>query len=415
MALAGGSVHVIGAGAVGVSTALYLQREGFDVTLIDRDGPGNGCSAGNAGNIGIASFIPPATPGIWRHAWKMWMDPMHPLDIRLSHLPKSLPWFLRFALSSRKSRFLEVSDALAGIMRYAFDAYEPLLRAAGNEALIQRDGRLFVYETEAAFRNAQGSQERRQAKGIEVQALSGDEVREIEPALGPSVRFGHFLPEGGISINPQHMIQVLARSLEQSGGTIMRDVVTGFEVGSDGPRRILTEGGGCDVETVVVAAGAFSGALAKQLGTSVPLESERGYHVMIPDAGLGMRIPVGLSERHVVITPMEHGIRFTTGSEFSGLDAPPRWDLSLRILDDARALLPGLTGEVDSKWYGHRPATPDGLPVIGRSPVHRNVYFAFGHGHVGLGTGAITGRLMAQLMAGKPTEVDLTPFRAERF
>ena len=124
-------------------------------------------------------------------------------------------------------------------MRYAFDAYEPLLRAAGNEALIQRDGRLFIYETEAGFRNAQASQERRREKGIEVQALSGDEVREIEPALGPSVRFGHFLPEGGISINPQHMIQVLARSLEQRGGTIVRDSVTGFEIGPDGPRRIL--------------------------------------------------------------------------------------------------------------------------------------------------------------------------------
>ena len=411
----GKSVHVIGAGAVGVSTALYLQREGFDVTLVDRDGPGNGCSAGNAGNIGIASFIPPATPGIWRQAWKMWTDPMHPLDIRLSHLPKSLPWFLRFVLSSRSNRFAEVSDALASIMQYAFDAYEPLLRAAGNEAMIQRTGRLFIYETEAGFRKAKGSQARRRAKGIEVHALSGDEVREIEPALGASVKHGYFLPEGGFSIDPRRMIQVMARSLEQNGGKVVQDTVKDFEIGPDGPRRIRTEGGGHDVERVVVAAGAYSGILARRLGTSVPLESERGYHVMIPDSGVGMRVPVGASERHVVITPMEHGIRFTTGSEFSGLDAPPRWDLSLRILDDARALLPGLIGEVKTRWYGSRPATPDGLPVIGRSPVHRNVYFAFGHGHVGLGTGAITGRLLAQLIAGKPTEADLTPFRAERF
>lgn len=408
-------VHVIGAGAVGICTALNLQREGFDVSIIDRDGPGNGCSSGNAGNIGIASFIPMATPGIWRRAWRMWIDPMHPLDIRIAHLPKSLPWLWKFARSGSEKRFLEVSDALWSIMRYAFDAYAPLLRAAGNEAMIRREGRLFVYETDTAFQSAKKTHDMRRARGIEVQELTGDEVRELEPAFGPAVRHGCFLPEGGFSINPQRMVQVLTRSFEQSGGKVINDIVRGFKTGPGGPRRILTEAEGYDVENVVIAAGAFSGRLTKQLGTSIPLESERGYHVMIPYDGFEMRIPGGSSERNVVITPMEHGIRLSTGSEFSGLDTPPRWDLCLRILDKARELLPGLTGDIASRWCGHRPATPDGLPVIGRSSVHRNVFFAFGHGHVGLGTGAITGRLLSQLIAGKPTDVDLAPFRAERF
>lgn len=408
-------VHVIGAGAVGTTTALYLQQEGLDVTIIDRDGPGNGCSFGNAGNIGIASFIPPATPGIWRHALRMWRDPMHPLDIRVAHLPNSLPWFWRFMRSSGERRFKEVTDALTSIMQFAFDAYAPLLRAAGNEALIRRDGRLFVYETDAAFQAAKRNHDMRRARGIEVQDLSGDAVREMEPAFGPSVRHGCFLPEGGFSVNPQRMIQVLARSFEQDGGTMVQDTVKGFEIGPDGPRRILGAAGTYDVENVVIAAGAFSGELAKQLGASVPLESERGYHVMISDPEFKMRIPGASTERHVVITPMEDGVRLSTGSEFSGLTAPPRWDLALRILNRARELVPGLTGEVATRWYGHRPATPDGLPVIGRSPLHRNAFFAFGHGHVGLGTGAITGRLVSQLLAGKPTEVNLTPFRVERF
>ena len=147
----------------------------------------------------------------------------------------------------------------------------------------------------------------------------------------------------------------------------------------------------------------------------MPLESERGYHVMYGDPDFKMRLPAS-SERNVAIAPMEHGVRLSTGSEFSGLDSEPRWDLSLRIIEGARkALLPGLKGEIASRWDGHRPATPDGMPVLGRSPVHANVFFAFGHGHIGLGNGAITGRLIAQAAAGRPTDTDLTPFRADRF
>ena len=411
----GRRVCVIGAGAVGTCCALYLQREGFEVTLIDRDGPGNGCSAGNAGNIGFASFIPYAKPGIWKTALGMWRNPEHPLDIRLGHLPRSAPWFLRFLANGTEARFSRIADALADLTRFAFDAYEPLLRAAGNETMIRREGRFFVYETTGAFEAARREQDMRRDRGVEIRALSGAEAREIEPALGPAVKHAYFLPEGGFSLNPQRMIDGLARHFALRGGTIVQDEVTGFEIGPEGPRRVTTADGGHDADDVVIAAGAYSGRLASRLGTKVLLESERGYHFMIADPDFRMRLPVS-SERNVAMVPMEHGVRLSTGAEFSGLDGEPRWDLSLRIVEGARkAILPGLKGEIASRWHGHRPATPDGMPVIGRSPVHRNVFFAFGHGHIGLGSGAITGRLIAQVAAGKSTDTDLTPFRADRF
>ena len=406
---------VIGAGIVGTCSALYLQREGFQVTLVDRDGPGEGCSSGNAGGLGIASFIPLAMPGTLRKVPAMLFDPDSALNIRLSHLPKALPWLVRFALASRRKRVEEISDALSAALAGLFEAYETLLAETDASDLVRREGKLYVYESEASFAGGQYSLDLRRKRGIEVKSLSGDEAREIVPALGPAIKRGAFLPAAGQTINPLRLTQTLAELLRKKGGTILRETVKGFEFGSDGRPKVVTDAATHAPDLIVVAAGAWSKALAAQLGTRVSLESQRGYHAMLPDAGVTTRVSVHSSNRHVIISQMEHGLRVTGIADFEGLEAPPNYARADTIVRHAQAIMPGLRSDGMTRWMGQRPTTPDSMPVIGWVPGHPSVLFAFGHCMIGLGLGAVTGRTIGELAAGRQPSIDITPFRPDRF
>jgi D-amino-acid dehydrogenase len=406
---------VIGGGIVGVCSALYLQREGLRVTLIERDEPGDACSAGNAGNLGIASCVPYSLPGMMWRVPRLLLDRTSPLNVRLSHIPRATPWFLRFLMAGSPQRVEEISDALRSLMRRLYDAYAPLLDDAGARDLVQNVGRLQVHESDKGFAGSRYSMDIRRRRGIEFQTLSGDEVREIEPALGPAVTAGYYIPEASHCVNPSRLVKVFAECLVRRGGTLLRQTVKGLENGADGTGSVVTDAGRHSADAVVLAAGAWSGRLAKQLGTRVPMEAERGYHTMLPNSGVGMKIPVTAADRFVSLSPMEHGLRVSGMGEFAPIDAPADWRLARVVVEHARHLLPGLSEEGSHDWMGPRPALPDGKPVIGRSQRHPWATFAFGHGHVGLGTGAITGRIVSQLVAGKPPEVDLEPFRPDRF
>jgi D-amino-acid dehydrogenase len=406
---------VVGGGIVGVCSALYLQREGVRVTLIERDEPGDACSAGNAGNLGIASCVPYSLPGmVWRVP-RLLLDRSSPLNVRLGHFPRALPWFLRFLKAGRRESVEDIADALRSLMRRLYDAYAPLLDDAGARDLVRNAGRLQVHESDSGFAGSRYSMDIRRRRGIEFQTLSGDEVREIEPALGPAVTAGYFIPEASHCVNPSRLVKAFAECLVRGGGTLLRQTVKGLEDGADGTGCVITDAGRHPADAVVLAAGAWSGPLAKQLGARVPMQAERGYHTMLPNSGVGMKVPVTAADRFVSLSPMEHGLRVSGMGEFAPIDAPADWRLARIIVGHARHLLPGLSEEGSHDWMGPRPALPDGKPVIGRSRRHPWAIFAFGHGHVGVGTGAITGRIVSQLVAGKPPEVDLEPFRPDRF
>lgn len=400
---------------VGICSALYLQRAGFEVTVVDPLGPGEGCSSGNSGNLGIASCVPTGTPTLWRKLPRMLSRQGHPLVVRARTLPQTLPWFVRYLAASRHTRVLATADALISLMSRLFDAYDPLLEDADARHYVSRVGRLFVYDTADGFESDRYAMDLRRDRGVEIRDLSGDEVREIAPALGPVVKAGCFIPDGGHSIDPQGMVAALARSFVARGGILIRDRVRGFEANADGGVRVACEGGAIESEKVVIAAGARSGALAAGLGARIPLQAERGYHVMVSDPGVSLPMPVQWGGRYVVLTPMVAGLRITGITEFAGFDAPLDAKLCDIILADAHELLPSLRAGAGSQWAGERPSTPDSLPVIGQAPDRPWAIFAFGHGHVGLGTGAITGRIVAQLAAGHEPEVDIRPFRPDRF
>ena len=406
---------VIGAGIVGTCCALYLQRDGFKVTLVDRNGPGEAASFGNAGSLGIASVPPLGMPGILRKAPKMMLDPMHALVIRWGHLPRSWPWFLRFIESSRTSRAEKIADARAVLLARVYDAFDPLLEEAGARDLIRQAGLMMVYESDGQLASARYAIEMRRKRGVKIRELTGDEAREMEPALGPQIRHGVYFPEVSYTINPLRLTQTLAHHFIQRGGTLLRESVKGFEIGPQGPTQVVTDKGRHRTSIVVLAAGVWSKALARQLGTRVLLEAERGYHAELPNPGVTLRTPLASADRNVTFAPMEGGIRMTTMAEFAHVDAPPDYARAERMFAAARCLIPGINAEGATRWCGPRPSTPDSLPVIGRSPRYANAFFAFGHGHLGLTFAAVTGRIVTDLASGRRPNVDLTPYRPDRF
>ncbi len=408
-------VVVIGAGIVGVCVALYLQRDGRRVAIVDPGAPGEGASRGNANIIALESSVPVATPGILGKVPGMLLDPLGPLAIRWSYLPRLAPWLWRFLAASRPDRVEEISIALAGLLRLAVDAYRPLLRQPGFAAMFRNSGLLLVFEREAKFAAYRSDFELQRRRGVAIEPLGPDEIRQMEPALAHIYRHAAFYPEAWQTANAFRLVQELAEDFVRRGGRLVRAAARGFEYADGGVRRVLTDAGPEECDAAVVAAGAWSKPLARRLGDLVPLDTERGYHVMLPDPGVMPRVPVYSADAGFVATPLENGLRFAGTVELAGLASPPNYARADVLLHHGRRMFPGLGDAGMTRWMGFRPSMPDSLPVIGRASRHPNAVLAFGHGHLGLTLGAITGRLVADLLAGRDPGLDMGAFRPDRF
>ena len=406
---------VVGAGIVGVCCGYALLRDGHRVTLIDRDEPGRGCSFGNGGIIQIGASVPVATPGVLRQVPRMLLDPNGPLVIRWPCLPRLTPYLLRFIASARPDRVEQISIAIATLLDGAIDAFRDMLGAASALEAITGTGELYVYQSEAAYRGARAAHDMRRRRGVWVEDLTADEVRQLVPALGSSVRHGVFLPDCMTAANPFHLTTRLVDAFRRDGGVVHLETLRDIEIGPARRLTLLTDAGRRGTDGLVLATGAWSRQWAVKLGTRIPMDSERGYHVMLGDPGVELRVPVLSGDHRFGITPMADGIRLAGTAELASLDAPPNYRRAEMMLPLARSLLPDLRVESRDNWMGHRPSTPDSLPVIGRAPDFPEAFFAFGHGHLGLTLGPITGKLIADLAAGRPSPLDMEPYAAERF
>ena len=409
------NITVIGAGIIGIACASWLQRDGHAVTVVAARPPGEDCSFGNSGLLSPGSVVPPALPGAWRNIPRWLVDPLGPLAIRWRYAPRLLPWLAGWLSACREERAREVSSALAVLHAPVFENYRPLLADAGATDLVLRTGQLYVSGQDGAAAGSALVQALRAGAGIQTQALSGDAAREMEPALARHYRSALYFPDNGHSVNSFHLVQKLAAHFQSSGGTLLRRTVTGFETGDGGPRRLFTHDGPLPVDTLVIAAGAWSHRLTAQLGTRLPLEAERGYHLMLPRPGVAVRIPLVDRDHNFTMTPMDCGLRLAGTAEFAGVDAPPDYRRARILLEHGRRALPGLSGEGATEWMGCRPSLPDGLPVIDRSPHFPNVYFACGHAHFGLTEAPTTGKLIAEMVGGRPASIDIAPYRVGRF
>jgi D-amino-acid dehydrogenase len=409
-------VAIIGAGAVGMSVALHLQRDGHRVTVIDGRAPGTVTSYGNAGGIVTGAVTPTSTPAVLREIPSMLLHPAGPVRLRWSYLPRIAPWLLRFLLAGRRSQVDRIASALQPIVTRAYDAHRELAELAGIHDVLRPVGWLKAYETEAGFAESALERELMARQGIRFEVLGADELRQLEPNLAPRYIKGLFQPDSAFASYPFRLIDGYARHFLQGGGRILQERVRAIEPLEGKGVRLRSELGIHSFDTVVVASGAWSRQFASQIGDRVSLDTERGYHLNLERGEAGeLRRPVVFPEQGFVLAPMQDGIRLTSGVELGGLDAPPNFAPIYKLLPLARVALPGLSDKVTREWMGYRPSTPDSLPVIGRSPRCPAVIYAFGHGHLGLTLGPITGRLVASVVAGRQAEIDLSPYRPDRF
>ena len=408
-------VVVVGAGMVGVSAALWLQESGHDVTLIDRGAPGRATSYGNAGIFATYSCIPINAPRRLIDTPSMLLDPHSPLSIQWSYLPRFLPWALRFLSACRPGRVRAIVRALGEILAHAEEGFRPLVRRAGIESLLGAAGALHVYESEESWRRDRGNRERRRANGVAFRELDPSEVYELEPALANIVHRGIHFDDVFHLRNPHAVVDGLARAFVQWGGHLRHAEVRSIASGVPGLLEVVSSGERLLADRVVIAAGAWSTRLLGPLAADIPLDTERGYHVMFPKAASLLNRPVAPVDGGFFMTPMEGGLRAAGTVEFAGLDAPPRPARVEALTAAVHRLLPDI-GDPAESWLGFRPTLPDSLPAIGPLPSDPRILCAFGHQHLGMTLGGITGKLIAELVDGSAApSVDLAPFRPDRF
>jgi D-amino-acid dehydrogenase len=411
-------VTVIGAGIIGMSTAAFLQRAGHDVTVIDRVGPGEGCSFGNAGGIAFAEIMPTIHPRILLKLPGWLMDPLGPLTIRWRYLPKALPWFLAAARDAAPSRVEAITAARAALGIRVVADFETLLKDAKAHDLMVYRETLRVFDTEAQFAAEANERDIKARHGFPVQVYSGGEAREMEAALSPHVT--RVTSHGGWYFvrNPEGVVKAIAQRFVGGGGKIMRDDV--MDIVRDGGNvsgLTLASGGLHAIEKLVICAGAYSHLLARQLGENVLLEAERGYHIVLPEPGVSLSRSITYARTPAAATPMDMGLRLAGTDEFAGLEAEPNYARADALYHVFKKILPGLRApdEKATRWMGRRPGLPDSLPVIGPSKTMANVFYGFGHGHMGLTWGPTTGRLIAEMMTGVAPNMEMHPFRVDRF
>lgn len=409
---------IIGAGIVGISTAAFLQRQGHKVTVIDRVPPGEGCSFGNAGGLAFAEVTPPIHPRILLKIPGWLLDPLGPLTIRWSYLPKALPWFLAAGRNALPDRVRKITQARAALGLRVVSDFETLLGEAGSADLIVKKDTLRLYDTLAQYQAEESGRAAKRAHGYEMKQLSPGEIAEIEPDIARDFACGAFHGGWYYVRNPQKVVTSIAAHVLHNGGEIIQDDV--LQVAQDGSRATsltLKSGAERKLDRLVICAGAYSNFFAKAFGDKVLLEAERGYHLVLPDPGISLGRSLTYAATAMAMTPMDMGLRLAGTDEFAGLDAPPNWKRADILWQFAKRCLPNLR-DIDqnvSRWMGRRPGTPDSLPVIGPSRKLGNVWYGFGHGHMGLTWGPTTGRLISEMLNGAGSNIDLSPFRADRF
>jgi D-amino-acid dehydrogenase len=407
---------VIGAGIVGLSCALSAQRRGWQVTLIDRNFEGDRASHGNAGGIAVTECIPLSLAGLGLQPLKWLLDPLGPLAIRASHAPRLLPWFLALRKVAEPDNYQRIAKALAAINDRCLTDFEGLLAETGMSAVLHKRGALTVYETQAAFRKDQAEWNLKRSLGVHWRTVDRAEINALEPGLAPVFSIGVMLEDWAHIDDPAALVTAVRQRVQALGATLRRGDVAAVSVGSGhGPSATLTDGSVVTGDNVLVAAGAWSARLARSVGDAVLLESERGYNTTLPFSAARLNREVIFAERRFVATPLSIGLRIGGAAEFAGLESPPNFARSGALLQLARRFIPNLDERDATQWMGHRPATPDSLPVIGASPLSPNLLYAFGHGHLGLTQSATTGELIADLLSGAPPPIDLQAYSVARF
>ena len=412
-------VTVVGAGVVGISTALTLLREGHDVTVLDRDGPGENCSFGNAGMIcDTNSSLPLPSSRVVRDIPRMLIDRRRNLFIRWRYLPALMPWLIVFLKSAGARQRLVNARAFNALLEGAVASWERLVAGTDGEALIRKRGLATIYETEDGFASGAPDRELLKELGADFTELAGAEVRQTEPQLSDCVKFATFFPKVNHTVNPYRLTRALADCVVAGGGVIEKAEVTAVRMSGGRVRVLETMSGERKVDRLVVSAGAWSHRIASMMGLKVLLDTERGYHSVFHGTDTGLRLPVIHGEYGFGVNQMDEGLRIAGSVEMAGIDARPDYTRADILVERGREIVRSFNPSPSTrvtKWMGRRPTLPDYLPALGQAPGLSNVWFNFGHQHLGLTLAAKSGYVTADLVAGRDPGLDLGAFRPDRF
>ncbi len=407
-------VVVIGAGIVGVSTAIWLRRAGVDVTIIDRLGPGEGTSHGNAGVLASVSMVPVTAPGLIRKAPGYLLDPNFPLFLRWSYLPKLIPWLTRYLSNANDSDTRRIARDLAPIVNDSVAQHKSLVNDLGLDDWVTESDYCFAYRDRTAFAAESYTWELRRDAGFEPHLIEGKDVQDYEPNISKDIGLIAALKDHGFIRDPGGYVRALAKAFKELGGTIVRAEVKDFDLSSGTVTAVQTTTGQVECDGAVLATGVWSKPLMQKLGLNVPLEAERGYHIVFENASGGPSRPTMIASGKFVATPMAQGVRCAGIVELGGTEAGPSKAPLKLLRKQARESFPNLVATNEIEWLGHRPAPTDSLPLIGQIGTSR-VFTAFGHHHIGLTGGPKTGRLVAGLVTDQPPNMDLSAYAPQRF
>ncbi|MGO2353810.1 MAG: NAD(P)/FAD-dependent oxidoreductase [Marinomonas foliarum] len=408
-------VIIIGAGIIGISTALKLQQQGKQVLVLDSKGVAAETSSGNAGAFAFADVIPLATPGIMRQAPKWLIDPLGPLSLRPAYALKILPWMLRFWRASWKDKYQAALAAQASLMEFSKAALERQIEAVNGEAMIRREGQLQLYEGQDEFNASLAGWQTRQEHGVVYELLLNPEaIAKIQPGIHPRFTHAAFTPEWKNVVDPKIWTEHLANEFKKLGGKIAIASVHAIDLKEDSV-SLKCDSADYEASQIVLAAGAWSKALAQSIGDSLPLDTERGYNTTLPAGAFDLKTHITFSNHGFVVTKAGGGIRVGGAVELGGLSLAPNFKRSEILLNKAAQFLPDLNIENGKQWMGFRPSMPDSLPVISYASQSKRVIYAFGHGHLGLTQSAGTAELVAELIHHQPSSIPLEAYSALRF
>jgi D-amino-acid dehydrogenase len=403
----GKHIGIVGAGAVGISCAQHLARSGHRVTLFDSRSPGAGASLGNSGIIAVSEVLPFSRMATLRRVPKMFLDPMGPLVIRAHYMASISPWLARFLVACTPQRSAQSAATLAMMLSGAPQAWQDMLRTSVARERLRDTGWLRVYDTPQALAGAMPDVDRQRALGVGIEIIGASQLQALEPALAPRFAGAAFCPGAWSLDTPLKVLDTLAQELPGHQVRIRRASISSIAADATSA-RLLTDTGEWHVfDHVVIAAGAWSRRLVRQLGADIPLDTERGYHLMLQHPPRALNRPVSINSPGYSLAPMEEGLRIATGVEFAGIDAAPDFRRVRKMAEHAATVIPGLDPRAHREWLGLRPSMPDSIPVIGPMRRHPNVILACGHGHLGLTLGPLTGQLVAEMVDGRPPSVDL--------
>ena len=406
-------IGVIGAGIQGVCNALFLQKKGYNVTLFDRDEPGNlSASYGNAGHFSPYASLALNRPDVLTDVPSMLLSATGPLALRWNYVPKMIPWFLKFILNCSKKKMMHTAKYTHQILDLALPAFDELFDEVDISGLIEKKGIMYVWNDQnLASRELEISI--RKEIGVEQQILTPKEIHDLEPNIKPFYHGGVYYSYARHARNPKKILLKLFDNFLKKDGKFLKINIQSLNIEEEKP-VLKSEVQSFSFDKVVIACGAFSKKLTDNLNEKIPLDTERGYHVHFKDCEHLISRPVVFANRGFGITPMEQGLRVVGTVEFGGLNNPLSKSRIRNLINGAKYMLDGLPKHED-EWLGFRPTLPDYLPVIGPSKNYKNVFYCFGHNHLGWTLGAISGKIISKMIANENTNLNLEPYSSRRF